>query len=111
MNRVLRELLEGTLLQGSELAGAARRPVRARADGWRFIVPERERSTSRCREGASERRAAAAPLPVSRSKSVMRFKMIALLGLVVGLGGCGGGGGAAASGKATLPEAKRSGSK
>jgi tetratricopeptide (TPR) repeat protein len=44
----------------------------------------------------------------------MRFKVFALLGLVVGLSGCGGGGGAggaAAGGKSTLPEGKRSGSK
>ena len=41
----------------------------------------------------------------------MRFKVIALLGLVVGLAGCGGGAGAAASGKAALPEGKRSGEK
>jgi tetratricopeptide (TPR) repeat protein len=45
----------------------------------------------------------------------MRFKMIALLGLVAGLGGCGGGGGGggggAASGKSTLPVAQRSGQK
>jgi tetratricopeptide (TPR) repeat protein len=45
----------------------------------------------------------------------MRFKVIALLGLVVGLGGCGGGGGSAggavAAGKSTLPVAKRSGQK
>ena len=43
----------------------------------------------------------------------MRFKVIALLGLVVGLSACGGGGGggAAVSGKSTLPEGKRSGSR
>ena len=40
-----------------------------------------------------------------------RLKVIALLGLVVGLGGCGGGGAGAAGGKSTLPEAQRSGSK
>jgi tetratricopeptide (TPR) repeat protein len=39
----------------------------------------------------------------------MRFKMIALLGLVVGLSACGGA--ATAGGKSTLPEAKRSGTK
>lgn len=37
----------------------------------------------------------------------MRFQVLALLGLVVGLGGCGGG--ATAGGKTTLPAAKRSG--
>lgn len=41
----------------------------------------------------------------------MRFKVIALLGLVVGLGGCGGGGAAAVGAKSALPEGKRSGSK
>ena len=44
-----------------------------------------------------------------------RFKVIGLMGLVVGLAACGGGGGGAAagaaSGKSTLPEAQRSGSK
>src|SRR5688572_22509078 len=41
----------------------------------------------------------------------MRFKMIALLGLVVGLSACGGGASGGAAGKSTLPEAKRSGAK
>jgi tetratricopeptide (TPR) repeat protein len=44
----------------------------------------------------------------------MRFKVVALVGLVAGLGGCGGGGGgagSAAGGKSTLPAAQRSGQK
>lgn len=40
----------------------------------------------------------------------MRFKVVALLGIVVGLSGCGGGA-APAGGKSTLPEGKRSGAK
>ena len=44
-----------------------------------------------------------------------RFNVFGLMGLVVGLAACGGGGGAAAggaaSGKSTLPEGQRSGSK